>query len=107
MLWAMLYLETLDLGIYVAITLTLTTYLNIVAEKVHSFLTTVVPNATGPFQQNNVPCHTPKLFRNSLMNMIKSLRLSKSPAVNIQCRKSYTLLYGSNFYYSTFYFFLI
>lgn len=42
------------------ITLTLTTYLSIVAGQIPSFIEIVSPDGTGLFQQNNEPCHTAK-----------------------------------------------
>ena len=55
MLWAMFCCETLGPGINVNVTLTRTTYLNIVADQVHPFMATVFSNGSGLFQQDNTP----------------------------------------------------
>ncbi|MCI4382883.1 hypothetical protein PGIGA_G00019780 [Pangasianodon gigas] len=53
--------ETLSPGIHVDVTLTCTTYLNIVADQVHPFMATVFPNGRGLFQY--APCHTAKIVQ--------------------------------------------
>ncbi|KAJ8417445.1 hypothetical protein AAFF_G00286720 [Aldrovandia affinis] len=63
MLWAMFCWETLGPGIHVDVTLTRTTYLNIVANQVHPFMATVFPDSSGLFQQDNAPCHTAKIVK--------------------------------------------
>ena len=63
MLWAMFCWETLGPGIHVDVTLTRTTYLNIVADQVHPFMATVFPDGSGLFQQDNAPCHTAKIVQ--------------------------------------------
>ncbi|MCI4377385.1 hypothetical protein PGIGA_G00202980 [Pangasianodon gigas] len=91
--WAMFCWETLGPGIYVSATLTRTTYLNIVADQVHPFMATVFPNGSGLLQQDNVPCHTAKLFRNSLRNMTEFKVLTWlpiSPALNPNCGMCWT-----------------
>ncbi|MCI4382560.1 hypothetical protein PGIGA_G00016250 [Pangasianodon gigas] len=60
MLWAMFCWETLSQGIHVDVTLTRTTYLNIIADP---FMATVFPNGSSLFQQDNVPCHTAKIVQ--------------------------------------------
>ena len=55
--------ETLGPGIHVDVTLTCTTYLNIVADQVHPFMATVFPDGSGLFQQDNAPCHTTKIVQ--------------------------------------------
>lgn len=55
MLWAMFSQETLGPGFYVNVTLTHSAYLNIAADQVHPFMTTVLHKGTGPFQQDNAP----------------------------------------------------
>ncbi|KAK3512117.1 hypothetical protein QTP70_031236, partial [Hemibagrus guttatus] len=44
MLWAMFCWETLGPGINVNVILTGTTYLNIVSDQSHTFMTTIFPN---------------------------------------------------------------
>lgn len=58
MLWAILYP-----GIRVDVTLTLTTFLRIVADHVHPFMATVFPDVSGLFQQDNMPCHTAQIVQ--------------------------------------------
>lgn len=41
--------------------LTSSTYLNIAADKVHTFMAIVLADGTGLFQQENVPCHDAKI----------------------------------------------
>lgn len=61
MLWAVVCWETLDPAMDV--TLTRTTYLNIVADQLHSFIVTLFLNGSGFFQQDNTPCHTTKMVQ--------------------------------------------
>ncbi len=63
MLWAMFCWETLGPGIHVDVTLTRTTYLNIVADQVHPFMTMVFPDGSSVFQQNNAPCHMAEIVQ--------------------------------------------
>ena len=49
MLWVMFFWENLNAGIHVDVTLTCTTYLNIVADQVHSFIAPVVPDGSDFF----------------------------------------------------------
>lgn len=53
----MLCWETLGPAIHVDVTLTHTTFLSIVADHVHPFMETVLPDGSGLFQQDNAPCH--------------------------------------------------
>lgn len=66
--------ETFGLGIRVEITLTPTTSLNIVADLVHPFMATVLPNGSGILQQDNAPCHTVNIVQECLRNKTKSCR---------------------------------
>ena len=72
MLWAVFCWETLDPAMDV--TLTRTTYLNIVADQVHSFIETLFINCSGFFQQDNTPCHTAKWSRSDVRNKTTSSR---------------------------------
>jgi len=58
MLWAMFCWENLGPVIHVDVNLTCATYLNIVEDQVHLFMTVVFPSGSGLFQQDNAPCHT-------------------------------------------------
>ena len=55
--------ETLGPGTHVDVTLTRTTYLNIVADQEQHFMATVFPDGSGLFQQDNAPCHTAKIVQ--------------------------------------------
>ena len=78
MLWTMFCWETLGPGIHVDVTLTRTTYLNIVADQVHPFMATVFPDGSGLFQQDNAPI-LQKLFRNGLRSMTEFKVLTWPP----------------------------
>ncbi|KAK3516884.1 hypothetical protein QTP70_028198 [Hemibagrus guttatus] len=62
--------DILGPGIHADVTLSLITYLNIVADQVCPFMATVFPKGSGLFQQDPATLH--KLFRNDL-NPIKHL----------------------------------
>ena len=70
--------ETLGPGIHVDVTLTRTTYLNIVADQVHPFMAMVFPDGSGLFQQDNAPI-LQKLFRNGLRSMTEFKVLTWPP----------------------------
>ncbi|KAK1788420.1 hypothetical protein P4O66_016854, partial [Electrophorus voltai] len=55
--------KTSGLGIHLDVTLTRTTYLNIIIDQVHPFTAMVFPNDSGLFQQDNAPCHSAKIFQ--------------------------------------------
>lgn len=57
-LWAVFCWETLGPFVQILDTLTHATYLDILADHVHPFITTVFPEGSGHFQQDNVHCHT-------------------------------------------------
>ena len=61
MLWAIFCWETLGPAIHVDLTLTLTSYLSVVADHVHPFMEKVFPDGCGLFQQDNTPCHKAKM----------------------------------------------
>ncbi|KAK3518727.1 hypothetical protein QTP70_009665 [Hemibagrus guttatus] len=63
MIWTMFCWESLGPGIHVDVTLTPTTYLDIIAEHVHPFMKMVFPDGSGFFQQDNAPCHTAKMVQ--------------------------------------------
>ncbi len=82
--WAMFCWETLSPGISVDVTLTRTTYLKIV---VHPFMATVIPDGSGLFQQDNVPCHTAKIVQEWFEEHYKELKVltwpPNSPELNL------------------------
>ena len=61
MLWAMFCWETLGPAIRVDVTLTCTTCLSIVADHVHHFMETVVPDGRGLFLQDGLRSTTTSL----------------------------------------------
>lgn len=61
MLWVVSCWETLGPAIYVDVTLTHTTYLNIAADQVHHLMEMVFHDGSGLFQQNNRACHIAKM----------------------------------------------
>lgn len=69
MLWAIFCWESLGPAIHVDINLTRATYLNIVEDQVHPFMTMMFPDIL--FQQDNAPCHTAHIVRNDLRNTMK------------------------------------
>lgn len=62
MLWAMLCWESSRPGIHGDVTLTRTTYLNIIAGQGHPFMAVVFSNGSGLFLQKNAPCHPAKYY---------------------------------------------
>ncbi|MCI4395292.1 hypothetical protein PGIGA_G00178730 [Pangasianodon gigas] len=67
--------ETLGSGIHVDVTLTCTTYLNIVADQVYPFMVTEFPNGSGLFHQDNAPCHTAKIVQEWFEEHDKELKI--------------------------------
>ncbi|KAK3534421.1 hypothetical protein QTP86_015225, partial [Hemibagrus guttatus] len=63
MLWAMFCWETLGPAIHVDVTVTHSTYLNIVTDHVHPFMETLFPDGCGLFQQDNAPCHKAEMVQ--------------------------------------------
>lgn len=57
MLWAIFCWETRGPAIHMDVNLTGVTYLNIVTDHVHPFITMLFPGGTGLFQKNNAHCH--------------------------------------------------
>lgn len=62
MVWEMFSWHTLGLLIPIDHQLNVTTYLIIVADHVHPFMTTVYQFSNGYFQQNNAQCHKACIF---------------------------------------------
>ncbi|KAF3698668.1 Transposable element Tc1 transposase [Channa argus] len=60
-LWAIFCWETIGPCIHVDTTLPRTTYLNTVADQVHTFMAKLFPDGSGLFQQDNVPCQKAKI----------------------------------------------
>ncbi len=57
MVWGIFSCHTLSPLVPIEHHLNTTAYLSIVADHVHSFMTTVYPSSDGYFQQDNAPCH--------------------------------------------------
>jgi len=51
--------------------LTRATYLNIVADQVHSFMTMVFPGGSGLFQQHNAPSHTAHIVQEWFKELVE------------------------------------
>ncbi|MCI4375370.1 hypothetical protein PGIGA_G00108680 [Pangasianodon gigas] len=102
MLWAMFCWETLCPGIYVDVTLTRTTYLNIVADQIHPFIATVSPNGSGLFQQDNVPCYTAKIVQEWFeehdrvqdVDLASKFPRSQSHRASVGCAGQTSLIHG-------------
>ncbi len=63
MLWGIFVWHTLGPLVPIEHRLNATTaYLNIVADHVHPFMTTVYPSSDGYFQQDNAPCHKDQII---------------------------------------------
>lgn len=55
--------ETLCAAIHVDFTLTIVTYLNIVADQLYPFVEMVISHGSCFFQQDNVPLHTAEMVQ--------------------------------------------
>ncbi len=62
MVWGIIYLLTLVPLAPIEHNLNTTTYLSIVADHVHPFMTTVYPSSDSYFQQDNAPCHKAQII---------------------------------------------
>ncbi len=56
-----------------------TTYLSIVADHVHPFMTTVYPSSDGYFQQDNAPCHKAQIISDWFLEHDNEFTLLKWP----------------------------
>ncbi|KAK3568332.1 hypothetical protein QTP86_004231 [Hemibagrus guttatus] len=63
LLWSMFCWETLGPAVHVAVTVTRSTYLSIVADHVHPFMETLFPDGCVLFQQDNAPCHKAEMVQ--------------------------------------------
>ncbi len=64
MVWGIFSWQTLGLLVPNEHHLNATAYLNIVADHVHPFITTVYPSSGGYFQQDNMQCHEVQIILN-------------------------------------------
>ncbi|KAK3530022.1 hypothetical protein QTP86_009926 [Hemibagrus guttatus] len=55
--------ETLGPAVHVDVTVTRSTYLSIVADRVHPFMETLFPDGCGLFQQDNAPCYKAEMVQ--------------------------------------------
>ncbi len=62
MVWGIFSWHTLGPLVPIVYCLNATAYLSIVADHVHSFLTTVYPSSDGYFQQDNARCHKAQII---------------------------------------------
>ena len=60
--WVIFSWHTLGPLVPIEHRLNTTTYLSIVADHVHPFMTTVSPSSDGSFQQDNAPCHKAQII---------------------------------------------
>jgi len=70
MMWGIFYWHTLGPLVPNKHCLNGTTYLGIVVDHVHPFITTVYPFSNGYFQQNNVPRHKAQLISNNELSVL-------------------------------------
>ncbi len=59
--------------------LNVTAYLNIVADHVHPFMTTVYPSSDRYFQQDNAPCHKAQIISDWFLKNENEFTLLKWP----------------------------
>ncbi len=56
-----------------------TAYLSIVADHVHTLMTTVYPSSDGYFQQDNAPCHKAQIISDMFREHDNEFNLLKWP----------------------------
>ncbi|GFU12311.1 transposable element Tc1 transposase [Trichonephila clavipes] len=61
MLWRTFSWAILGLVVVVEQTMNATGYLNIIADQLHPYMTSLSPAGKGMFQQDNAPCHKAKI----------------------------------------------
>ncbi len=79
MVWGIFYWHTLGPLVKFEHRLNATVYLSIVADHVHSFMTTVYPSSDGYFQQDNAPCHKAQIISDWCFEHDKEFTLFKWP----------------------------
>ncbi len=62
MVWGIFYWHTFGPLVPTDHHLNATTYLSIVADHIHPFMTTVYTSSDGYFQQDNAPCHKAQII---------------------------------------------
>ncbi len=72
MVWGIFSWHTLGPLVPIEHRLNATTYLIIVADHVHPFMTTVYPSSDGYFLQDNAPYHKAQIFSDWFLNMTMS-----------------------------------
>jgi len=60
-------------------TMNATEYLNIIADQLHPYMDSVFPAGNGMFQQDNAPCHKPKIVLGSFLEHVAEFQLMSCP----------------------------
>ncbi len=79
MVWRIYSWHTLGPLVPIEHRLNATTYLSIVADHVHPFMTTVYPSSDGYFQQDNAPCHKAQIISDWFLEHDNEFTLLKWP----------------------------
>ncbi len=79
MVWGIFSWHTLGPLVPIEHCLNATAYLNIVADHVHPFMTTVYPSSAGYFQQDNAPCHKAQIISDWFLEHDDEFTLLKWP----------------------------
>ncbi len=79
MVWGIFCWHTLGPFVPIEHRLNATAYLSIVADYVHSFLTTVYPSSDGYFQHDNAPCHKAQIISDWFLEHDNEFTLLKWP----------------------------
>ncbi len=79
MVWGIFAWHTLGPLVLIEHCLNTTTYLSIVADHVHPFMTTVYLSSDGYFQQDNAPCHKAQIISDWFLEHDKEFTLLKWP----------------------------
>ncbi|KAK3561066.1 hypothetical protein QTP86_026371 [Hemibagrus guttatus] len=100
MLWAMFCWETVGPAIHMDVTLTCSTYLSIVADRIHPFMETVFPDGCGLLQQDNAPCHSTKMgqewfdeHNNEFEVLTSKFPRSQSNQASVGCAEQTSLIH--------------
>ncbi len=79
MVWEIFSWHTLGPLVPIEHRLNATSYLSIVADHVHPFMTTVNPSSDGYFQQDNAPCHKAQIISDWFLEHNNEFTLLKWP----------------------------
>ncbi len=79
MVWGIFSWDTLGPLVPIEHRLNVTAYLSIVADHVHTFMTTVCPSSDGYFQQDNAPCHKAQIISDMFLEHDNEFTLLKWP----------------------------